>query len=150
MTTTIFLYGHTYSTDKEAFNKVRKAHKVTVWNGSGWTSDENRNIVVTDFASAARATGRKRQHEFDGDVLTISGSKEFVEDMKALSKGLGAKIISEESDVYVEAYSYATRAERIKAEINSEKLRLLQTDMPEAHQKKWLKIHKKWLKENIK
>lgn len=156
---TIKLPGIVYSTNKNAFIKLREKYNVKNWDGTSWRSPDI--LLTTSFKKAALKRGEP--HEYDGDILILSGNLDspFVTELVDLSEDIGGEIernevISniedyvEEEQAEVESvegyYSNITLEQRIESELESEHYRLESAGMDSHFIKKWLKLHENHLR----
>lgn len=153
---TINLPGIVYSTNKNAFIKLRKKYKVENWDGVAWSNKDV--LLTTSFQKAAMKAGLP--HDYDGDILILSGNlnSPFVTELITLSESIGGEIeknevvsniedyVEEQTESVDDYYSNLTLEQRIESELESEYYRLKSADMDSRFIKKWLRIHEEHLR----
>ena len=96
MKATLVFPGKSYSTNKKQIAKLRKDVDCTEWSGSSWEGPDL--LIETAFMRQAEILGIP--HEYDGDVLWLTGAEEVCVPFIELCKSVGGKaeVENEESN----------------------------------------------------
>jgi len=95
MKATLIFPGRSYSTNKKQIAKLRKDVECTEWSGSSWEGPDL--LIETAFKKQAEMIDVP--HDYDGDVLWLTGAEEICVPFIELCKSVGgeAEIEDEES-----------------------------------------------------
>lgn len=151
---TILLPGVVYSSNKNAFIKLRDKYNVKNWDGTSWSNSDV--LLTTSFQKAALRNSQP--HDYDGDILILSGNldSKFVTELISLSKDIGGKVernevvsnVEEEQEIIEQVAEpcFNMKLERrIEAELEGERIRLKFAGVDPKFTKKWLNLHEKHL-----